>query len=694
MSYIPFTISDYTQAQQDNRQPWLLPDKAFVDLQNGYVHQGVLKKREGYTKFDDFYDVVKNISGATQANPCEITTSTNHGLSDGDLVRITGVNGMTDLNLVEYTVTVTALNKFTIGVDSSAYGAYTFGGSVSTPSSSPIMGILPYTSELGNEVLLVFSHRRVCLYDDDEQRFFPIEHLGELLNRRDLATVAYNGTLLHYPMIAGSLSITDGVETFSDDGAGNLTGDAGGTGAIDYTTGVWSATFNAAGILVGGVYPSVDATYQFNGDLFSGDNFDLFQGVNYQNRLWITNGEDRVLTWDGTKLNIPVFDFTNQHAVTNQLNRCEYIKLLKERLILFFTVEDGDSFPQRERWCQPGNPDVWCDTISGLGDYLDVSTGDWFIGCGFVREDIVMFFQHSTWLLRYTANPDLPFSAIKISSFRTADSTFSAIELDNLVSILGKEAIISSDGNSVVESDQLINNFVRSINAEYVQLCFAQRVEHSNQVWMTFPSSETIGQTNVVSDRILVNNLDDGCWSYFKLPMSCFGYYKQGTNAAFNSPQFIGETFETLGFFRFNSFIFIAETPVLLGGDNTGTIHLMNYGHSDNGAAIDFSVKTKNFNPFTEMGKIAKLAKIDFLLTTTASTVAQIDLYIDDSTTPYESKILSFTDADNSHKNWVTVYSGATADFHSVQITDKALNEQLEIHAMRLWMKPVSRSMA
>jgi len=56
----------------------------------------------------------------------------------------------------------------------------------------------------------------------------------------------YNGTLFVFPILAGSLSITDGEETFVDNGAGLLTGSAGGTGTIDYTTGVYSLTFFVA----------------------------------------------------------------------------------------------------------------------------------------------------------------------------------------------------------------------------------------------------------------------------------------------------------------------------------------------------------------------------------------------------------------------------------------------------------------
>lgn len=47
-------------------------------------------------------------------------------------------------------------------------------------------------------------------------------------------------------VLPDSVSITDGTETFTDDGFGGLVGDATGTGKINYDTGDFEATFNAA----------------------------------------------------------------------------------------------------------------------------------------------------------------------------------------------------------------------------------------------------------------------------------------------------------------------------------------------------------------------------------------------------------------------------------------------------------------
>jgi hypothetical protein len=73
-------------------------------------------------------------------------------------------------------------------------------------------------------------------------------------------STVYPGTLVRKPVIAATLIITDGVETFTDNGSGVLVSDAsGGTnGTINYTTGVYSVTFQTTTITA----PS--ATYRFN----------------------------------------------------------------------------------------------------------------------------------------------------------------------------------------------------------------------------------------------------------------------------------------------------------------------------------------------------------------------------------------------------------------------------------------------
>jgi hypothetical protein len=77
-------------------------------------------------------DVVRTpqatITGATQADPCVITAVA-HGLLSYDIVLITSVVGMTELNNKTFTITKADADSFNLNsIDASGYTAYTSGG--------------------------------------------------------------------------------------------------------------------------------------------------------------------------------------------------------------------------------------------------------------------------------------------------------------------------------------------------------------------------------------------------------------------------------------------------------------------------------------------------------------------------------------------------------------------------------------
>ena len=85
----------------------------------------------------------------------------------------------------------------------------------------------------------------VCTKNGDGEMIPYAEVDAEVLGTGNGSTAAFSATLENAPAEPGSVSVTDGVETFSDDGHGRLTGDAGGSGTVNYGTGALAATFNA-----------------------------------------------------------------------------------------------------------------------------------------------------------------------------------------------------------------------------------------------------------------------------------------------------------------------------------------------------------------------------------------------------------------------------------------------------------------
>lgn len=78
------------------------------------------------------------IDSATTASPVVIETLQKHNLETGDEIEIDGVSGMTELNGNTYAVTVVDDYSVSLGVDGSAYTAYTSGGTIAlqTPNTA------------------------------------------------------------------------------------------------------------------------------------------------------------------------------------------------------------------------------------------------------------------------------------------------------------------------------------------------------------------------------------------------------------------------------------------------------------------------------------------------------------------------------------------------------------------------------
>lgn len=72
--------------------------------------------------------ITKSITAITQASSAVVTVGASHGFATNDLVYISGVVGMTQINGQVGTVTATGANTITVNINSTSYTAYTSGG--------------------------------------------------------------------------------------------------------------------------------------------------------------------------------------------------------------------------------------------------------------------------------------------------------------------------------------------------------------------------------------------------------------------------------------------------------------------------------------------------------------------------------------------------------------------------------------
>lgn len=91
------------------------------------------------------------ITGITKAAP-PVVTAAGHGLVDGDVIKITGVVGMTEVNNEVYIVDQLSSSTFAlVDVDATGYGTYVSGGGIDKATLSNFCELTGYNRQGGSK---------------------------------------------------------------------------------------------------------------------------------------------------------------------------------------------------------------------------------------------------------------------------------------------------------------------------------------------------------------------------------------------------------------------------------------------------------------------------------------------------------------------------------------------------------------
>ena len=191
---------------------------------------------------------VNTITGATQTNPCVITTELNHGLASGDSVTISGALGMTVINGT-FTMTAETANSFIIPVDASASAAYTGSGVLETNPRNEVVSVIdapdtyaiPFIIPLQQivKVNLVWNTNATNIVSNDSvisvgqaaiALYINGIYAGEPINLYELQYYFQNAVsaLIPYQNLTRMVFTVyiDGVEVEAETGTGIIQGDA------------------------------------------------------------------------------------------------------------------------------------------------------------------------------------------------------------------------------------------------------------------------------------------------------------------------------------------------------------------------------------------------------------------------------------------------------------------------------------
>jgi len=289
--------------------------------------------------------------------------------------------------------------------------------------------------------------------------------------------------------------------------------------------------------------------YQFTGGAWSrlgtgiwtGTDSDFFWGATWRGALasdrllFVTNNvaADGLQYWTGAAWATLAPLVTA--AIT--LQTCLMIVVYKNYLIALNTTESAVVYKNRARWARIGSPldaAAWRGDLPGNGNALDAATLEAIVSCGFIKDQLIVYFERSTWTLKYTNNDAMPFTWQKVNTELGAESTFSAVPFDKVLLGIGSTGIHACTGTNVERIDQKIPDTVWDIHtgSTLVDRVYGIRDFYVEQVYWTFPAEATNSFSSTYPNKVLVYNYKTGTWAFNDDSITCFGYYYAATQSA------------------------------------------------------------------------------------------------------------------------------------------------------------------
>lgn len=206
-------------------------------------------------------------------------------------------------------------------------------------------------------------------------------------------------------------------------------------------------------------------------------------------------------------------------------------------------LADGiHNFGNRARWSEVGTPyytlpvpndpatftfepRAMRDDLFGKGGANDAPTNEVIIAAGFIRDILVVFFERSSWRLRFVNNSQNPFVWERINVEFGSDCTFSAIVFDKGLMAIGDRGIVISDSNDVIRFDEKIPDEIfdiRASNHGFERVYGIRTFESKLNLW-TYPNPDH--PEGIYPNSVLVFNYETRNWSFFDDTFTCFGYF-------------------------------------------------------------------------------------------------------------------------------------------------------------------------
>jgi len=388
-------------------------------------------------------------------------------------------------------------------------------------------------------------------------------------------------------IVPGSINLTGSVDgtNYTDPGQDGIlvaTGGTGSGGTINYATTIMTIVDGGSQTMTGTVsyYPNLpvmgilkkdtsnfgidstiffDTTYAYQyvsgfqelssttATTWSGTNTDFFWAANYQGAtpnlryFFVTNNN---ITLGASTPYDPIRYYNNsswmdlQPLVSSTTTLWQALILIPYygRLLALNTwegvtgsgVSAAVNYFARCRFSQIGDPtssDSWRSDMFGLGGFIDAPTNEAIVSAAFFRNTLIVFFEYSTWQLRYVGEYGLPFIWERISSDFGAVSPYSTIIFDQGVMTVSDRGIIQAAANGVSRLDEQIPDQVFSFEIQNSAPNFVHGIRDFEKelVYWNYLDTSNSSTNQTYPNTTLVFNYRNNTWAKFRDTITCFG---------------------------------------------------------------------------------------------------------------------------------------------------------------------------
>lgn len=579
MGYQPFLIANPRVGMERDLEPWLLPEDAFPDLEDCYLWRGRIKKKMGYNLLGRLNLQIATVLALSNTVSFNILPFPPTAIIPGTISFKIGTvvfvdNGAGGFIQTDGTVTST-INYVTGAVTLNLTVAVVAPTPVYYFPSLPVMGLPTLETLLLNQEKLVgFDTSYAYLFDDATQMFINFSNyksaaLNTLFNWTG-ANFNFFWTNNYFRAFWATNSVK-GFQGFQITAINNnITATITFTGPDAFLVGDVIAVTNVSAVnpqvingfsgtvlahAVGSVTVTIDTAttplgYTSGGFLHSLTRTQFGDGIRWHDQE-VTAGTG----WVNFMPPVTSVDF---------LMGCLILVSYKGCLIALNTTEGNGTLPtnstnyqQRARWNLPnatpfynnyfpvGFPsaglvpselaNIWRSDIPGNGGFIDAPTSEAIVSAEFVKDTLVVYFEFSTWQLRFTGFKIQPFIWEKINTELGSVSTFSVVPFDKMTMAVGNVGIHACDSVDVQRIDQKIPNEVFQIQNKNAgnKRVYGIRDYYRQLVYWAIPYLSSEFGPNEVSpnllvfpNKILVYNYVDGSFSFFNDTFTCFGFYQ------------------------------------------------------------------------------------------------------------------------------------------------------------------------